>query len=808
MATISTSRTDIVSQTAIAFMRASTVNFTISNAKPNTKLYAFFDGVPVDKYITQTGGTKGVNVVTNSSGTQTGVFDIPGFTFSTGTKTLKFQDAPSFDQNSIPGSTVSSAENTYTSNGTLVVSQTTNTTTNNIVNTTTIINNIIGALNDPLAQSFFTHGIAGGVYVTSIDIFFQSKEPNGGIPVTLEIRELVAGYPALTLASLYSRVTKNPQDVLVSNTALVPTTFEFEVPIYLPENRDWCFVLTSNSNAYNVWTAKIGEKSKETGVTIFEQPFVGSMFKSENNITWSIDATEDMKFVIRKANFSPAGSSINLAARANKLYLLGSNLTVTSGTAVVTIKFDHLHGLRSGDKIHIYAPVNSTFRGVTTAQLTGVFDATYLTDYSVRVTLPAGSFTSTGDLNLPGIVNEIQVDAGGSGYTGTPTVDIIGTCTTPATATVHTSGGVITSVTMDSHGSGYTAAPTIQLNGTGSGAILTLLSESVFLVVTNRVYDEVLPRIANFAVPQTSVSASFKNTSKDYAVQSSNIVNLNLNAPVNTRSILVSNENKDAFLPGQTPTELVLNLSTGLANVSPVISLSELPTLECRAYLINNQTANETITPATTTGSSTLSDVVVTAGGTGYTSTVINISAPDLVGGVQATAHAVLTSTAVTDVIIDNPGSGYTSMPSVLMAGTYTTTAVLTPVMTPFNTELLATGGSARSRYITKQITLSTVSTGVTITANAYSNVHTSFDFYFRSTLKSDSKNHVSQPWVMMNCDTERNLSTQLGKYIDYTFYLNNLSPFDVYDIKIVLRSTLNNEIPRVKNYRAVILAT
>lgn len=104
---MATSRTDIISEIAISYMRAMDLAFTITNAKPNTKLYAFFDGVSVDPHIKQNTKTKGLNVVTDASGLAAGTFSINDFTYSTGTKGLKFQDTPEFFQSAVPGSTVS-----------------------------------------------------------------------------------------------------------------------------------------------------------------------------------------------------------------------------------------------------------------------------------------------------------------------------------------------------------------------------------------------------------------------------------------------------------------------------------------------------------------------------------------------------------------------------------------------------------------------------------------------------------------------------------------------------------------------------
>ena len=45
---------------------------------------------------------------------------------------------------------------------------------------------------DPLAQTFMIDDV-GGVFLTSVDLYFGTKDSN--IPITVQIREVVNGYP-------------------------------------------------------------------------------------------------------------------------------------------------------------------------------------------------------------------------------------------------------------------------------------------------------------------------------------------------------------------------------------------------------------------------------------------------------------------------------------------------------------------------------------------------------------------------------------------------------------------------------------
>ena len=859
-----TIRTDLISETAISFMRTMSVAYSVTGAKPNTRLFAFFDGVSVDHLITPTAGVRGGSVVTNSAGDATGLFFVPPVTFATGTKNLKFQDEKLFSQSAIPGSTTSSAAADFTSRGMLSTNR--NLVTDRIIQTqiVTVENNVLGlapppppppappappplevvfpappappppppeaqaqaqveaqpvdfgfsagdfggGAGDPLAQSFFTFGVAGGVSISAIDVYVQSKPPNGDVPLTIEIRELINGYPGPRLVSRYARVSINPENISVSNTALVPTTFVFDSPIFLPEDKEFCFVLLTNTDKYLVWTAKIGENSQENGQTIFEQPFIGSMFKSENNITWTVDQTEDIKFRIHKAVFSTTGATASFRARPPKLLMYGTNMTVTSGSNVVRVRFDHLHGLRNGDKFRLLAPAGaSTYRGVSAANMTGLFNVVFVDEYNITIQLAAGSFTSSGLLPISGIVNDIQVDIGGSGYTN-PTLTIVGTNTTQATATAVVTGGSITGVIITNPGAGYTTKPTVQITGSGSGASLFLVSEAVFEIETNRVFDEVLPRVASIVPALSSLNSTLKVTTPEYVIQGAVASRNNVLIVPARKSIVVSADNKATFTPGQETLEFTMNLATQSSAVSPIVVVSENPLLECHAFVINNQTTFETITTAVTRGEGSLASININVGGSGYASTAITISAPDLSTGVQATAVAVLTGGVVTGVTITNVGSGYTKPPSVVMGTVVASPATLVGVLTPFNTEILPRGGSARSRYVTKQLTLATASRGAVIFTSAYSQSMSSFDFYIRTSSKAGNVNHAALPWRLMTCDVPRNASTKVGEYMDYQFYINGLPPFDVYDLKIVLRSSDRTNIPMIDNYRCIILAT
>jgi uncharacterized protein len=97
---------------------------------------------------------------------------------------------------------------------------------------------------------------------------------------------------------------------------------------------------------------------------------------------------------------------------------------------------------------------------------------------NVKVTPPTGvGATATASLGTVSVISEINITAGGSGYTSAPTVTLSGGGGTGATATAAVAAGVVTAVTLTAGGSGYTSAPTVSFSGGGgTGAAATAIT--------------------------------------------------------------------------------------------------------------------------------------------------------------------------------------------------------------------------------------------------------------------------------------------------------------------------------------------
>jgi hypothetical protein len=187
-------------------------------------------------------------------------------------------------------------------------------------------------LGDGLSQTFFTpkpldNNQDYGIFCTSIDLFFKSKPASGGfftnsllqkrssmqLPVTVKIAEVVNGYPTknyLASKTIQTKDVKVSDVPSVSNTATV-TKFTFDDPVYLEPSREYAIIVGSDSPDYELFIAELGQDV--VGVTptrrISEQPYAGSLFRSQNSSTWTPYQNQDLMFVLNKAVFQNSGTA-------------------------------------------------------------------------------------------------------------------------------------------------------------------------------------------------------------------------------------------------------------------------------------------------------------------------------------------------------------------------------------------------------------------------------------------------------------------------------------------------------------------
>ena len=346
-------------------------------ADPTKRLLSVYDDtgtITVGKYVVGlTGGGYGVvtavttyvlgnALIPDEYGNIAFQFQIPANTFKTGERTIRLIDNSLNDieaQESI-------GETKYTAIGTLQTKQETILTTRTLQNQKTVTQ--IGYWYDPLGQTFLVDPRANpqGFHLSSVDVYFKSK--SAIVPVTMEIRRTVNGYPESIRTIPFSESILNPEQVNIqgggtssTNDAIQPaTTFKFPNPIHLTPG-EYAIVLVSQSNDYQVYISQIGGTILGGNTKVDKQPYIGSLFFSQNSSTWEPDQNKDLKFKIRRANFESTGTAefnIKDPATVADYQTLYTNVSSVLPTGTNVVWEAKAYNVASGQVDQNWAPFN------------------------------------------------------------------------------------------------------------------------------------------------------------------------------------------------------------------------------------------------------------------------------------------------------------------------------------------------------------------------------------------------------------------------------------------------------------------
>jgi hypothetical protein len=449
---------------------------------------------------------------TTAAGDIAGVFTIPASTFRVGEKRFRLIDNNTNDV----GSSSTNGDASFFAQGLLqTVEETIISATvpsiqrqsakdERVVTSTTVTNQRIIGWIDPLAQTFLIAPgtYPNGIFINRVRFCFKTKDDT--VPVTLQIRPTVNGYPSYAIIYPYATVSLTPDKVKITdapdlNDENKYTDFIFDTPIYMQPG-EHSFVLLANSNQYEVYCAEIGALDTVTGRQISEQPYGGSLFLSQNGSTWEPDQNSDMTFRMFRNQFSttPATAAFKINAPVANTPIDLVNLIVGDmviGDTSLTYRFNSVRdsngssaGLKVIRPLEDYDMNDGIGRRVlTTSNSSFTIRATMATiDPSVS---PVIDTTRFGIIAVENIINNLPlvnsgfvISNGGTAYANSAdvTVTISGGGGSGATATATVTSNVITAITLSDGGSGYTTSPTITItpgSGGGSGAVVTYNGE-------------------------------------------------------------------------------------------------------------------------------------------------------------------------------------------------------------------------------------------------------------------------------------------------------------------------------------------
>ena len=320
---------------------------------------------------------------------------------------------------------------------------------------------------DPLAQTFRVDETSGA-FITSVDVYLRDKDDE--LPLTMQVRTVETGLPTSKVLP-FSIVVKEPSQVNVSEDASIPTRFTFESPVFLSGEQEYAIVLVTPSENYTAWISRMGEVDistanlpEEQQVLISQQPYLGSLFKSQNGTTWDPSQYEDLKFTLYKAQFDTTPGTArffnpDLSEGNNQIIKLEENpIEILSRKAVVGFgtTFAIPAGLVPGVTITQDGNLHASAKLLNTAGIASVGSDTFtIINPGVAYTPFSGSFTYS-NVTLPTLTGS------GSGMVGNVTVN----------------NGQVSAVEVTNGGKNFAVGDTVGVGtvglGNGNGVVLAV----------------------------------------------------------------------------------------------------------------------------------------------------------------------------------------------------------------------------------------------------------------------------------------------------------------------------------------------
>jgi len=320
---------------------------------------------------------------------------------------------------------------------------------------------------DPLAQTFRVDETTGA-FVTSVDVYLRDKDEE--LPLTMQIRTVETGLPTSKILP-FSIAVKEPSEINVSEDASIATRFTFDSPVYLSGEHEYAIVLVTPSENYNAWISRMGEVDISTAnlpdeqqVVISQQPYLGSLFKSQNGTTWDPSQYEDLKFTLYKAQFNTTPGvarffNPDLSEGNDQIITLQSNpIEILSRRAVVGLgsTFAEPAGFVPGVTVTQSGNLTASAKLLATAGIASVGSETFtIINAGVGYTPSSGSLVYS---NIP----LVTLSGSGSGMVGDVTVN----------------NGQISAVSVTNGGKNFAVGDTVGIStlglGNGSNAVLAV----------------------------------------------------------------------------------------------------------------------------------------------------------------------------------------------------------------------------------------------------------------------------------------------------------------------------------------------
>jgi hypothetical protein len=163
---------------------------------------------------------------------------------------------------------------------------------------------------DPLCQTFIIDAKAypEGVYANSLTLYFDTKDTT--LPVTVQLRPTINGYPSPSVSFPMSTVTLMPSQVntgyVGSTVEPLGTVFTFSSPIYL-EPGEYAIAVMTNSKNYTLRAYDSGVDLINTGRG-GNNPAVGTLYQPQSVGAAAQNLSTDIAFTVNRCEFGASSS--------------------------------------------------------------------------------------------------------------------------------------------------------------------------------------------------------------------------------------------------------------------------------------------------------------------------------------------------------------------------------------------------------------------------------------------------------------------------------------------------------------------
>lgn len=715
---------------------------------------------PRVKFVARTDYT---SLVTSETGILNGIFRIPSnpiLKFRTGTREIRFSDSSSNSPTIRAAQESTAGSAFYEANGLIEIKQRTivSTRTANIVSEQVSDTNTIVTTNerltrdtgwyDPLAQTFLVQQ-EGGAFITSADIFFSSADTR--VPVRVEIREVVNGYPGAAILP-FSRVEKKASEIIVdSATGQTATNFKFVSPVYLQNGVEYALVVLSDSNNYRIWISQTDTIDVVSQNRIMSQPYNGVLFKSQNGSAWTADQTQDMKFKIYRAEFVQTPVTIEFIPPKLTFKDLGFNpLNFISGSRKCRIEHPN-HGMITGEYVVLKTrQVIESINGI---------NKQYIFDTPLQI--------------LSAELDAYVVEFGG---------------TTNSSATGKVGGAFITASENFEFSTAMIEIAEVVPPGT------TIAYEAKVVNHADAVSTHKMIPKENLSFDEVKVFPSTYNyTSSEFPSGLSILATLNPSQTLTSVSPVIDLSRLAMTMVSNKVDNPGLDINDSILDYFLVASAIEIGTGDPLSLTTTN-VSNDTIV------------VNSTAQPTLFTNMNNNLNVGDVLRFVYTGITDATRNMVIVDKSQDGAGNLYFLVEGFNGEVIQTTASGQTVTITwlsHFKAEYAPIGGSTHSKYVTKKINFSRPSEMLRIMFDAIIPNDAEVEIYYKTGLNVQG-DFIATRFFKVTPNSYTKNSTDFRAI---SAQVEDLAPFNSVIVKLVMKSINKSQVPRIKNFRVIACA-